>query len=142
LLAIMKDCPLFIHDLCRVDEPRVNLPFEGALAIGLGAHAKGWRRALILIASTSKFDRAYSDLRGSDAHQYRGARGLVVAVTRWLRQFFEQSAAIPNAAARRFQRFWRAPPQADALNDRDDLDLTWAELQFVVLTWLTNNAES
>lgn len=141
LLDIIERCPLSIHDLCRVDEPRFNMPFEVGLAIGLGRPHRQNRRSLILVTSRKKFDRACSDLRGSDPRVYRGARGLVVEVTRWLQQFFSTGALVPNAsaAAARFKRFWKAVPEAAAHNDLDYLDLSWAEMLFVVHSWLEQN---
>lgn len=139
LIAIIEACPLSIHDLCRIDEPRFNMPFEAGLAVAFDRKAGGRRRSLILATSRKKFDRACSDLRGVDPRIYRGATGAVVEVTRWLQQYFRGTPPNAKAAARRFSRFWRALPAAAAKNDLGYLDLTWHEMLFVIHTWLERN---
>jgi hypothetical protein len=143
IVRLIKSCPYSVHDLCRADEPRFNMPFEVGLAFGLSERQDRTQAhtALILTTSKNKFDRVCSDLCGVDLHTYRGADGLVIETTAWLQQFFDPKISVPNPrqTAARFKQFWRQLPRASAQADRDHLSPTWYEMLGAVHSYIAKN---
>jgi hypothetical protein len=137
ILGIIRESRYSIHDLCRADAPRFNMPFEAGLAIG-HAHGLASEHASILILATNKqrFERSASDLKGVDPVYYRGKPA--AAVTRWLQQFFDPTQIFPGPTliAARFRQFWRRLPAFAERAGFDHRDPSWIEMQSAVLSYL------
>src|SRR5262249_34153956 len=108
----IKDCRYSIHDLCRADDPRFNMPFEAGLAMGLAKYGRAPKhRILVLATNKKKFDKACSDMRGVDPKFYRTYPHR--QVTTWLQTLFDPKVYVPSPkeTAQRFGRFWRGLPE-------------------------------
>jgi hypothetical protein len=127
IIRIIADCPYSVHDLCRADTPRFNMPFEVGLAVALANGPALSKRLLVLATSKKKFEATCSDLKGVDPSYYRGAPA--AATSTWLQQFFDHRRVFPSPkwTRARFGRFWTQLPKVAEAWGFDLRKPTWTE---------------
>ncbi|MBL8536766.1 MAG: hypothetical protein JNM59_05125 [Hyphomonadaceae bacterium] len=140
IIKIVRECPLSIHDLCRADTPRFNMPFEVGLAVAMAnGAARTRKRLLILATSKKKFEATCSDLKGIDPSIYRGDP--VRATTTWLQQFFDPRRTFPSPlqTKSRFDSFWAGLPRVARAWGFDHRNPTWVERQGAIHSFLESH---
>jgi hypothetical protein len=113
LVEMIGRCRYSIHDLSRIDEPRLNMAFEcgicyGALTFGSGRHKS--KDMFVLDAEDHRYKKTMSDIAGQDADIHLKAIACV-------RSFLARKSGVkpfPGATyiAQRYRRFSNALPQA------------------------------
>ncbi len=136
ILAIMMDCRLSIHDICRTESdgdpplPRFNMPFELGLFLGL-MHQPGHRRlrrsCVIFDRDRYRYQRFLSDIAGQDIKSHdNNELTLVRELTAWLRDHAD-GRQVPGAAA--VERDMHLFPEFVALT-LQELELDYNDLTF------------
>lgn len=146
---LIQSSRLSIHDLSRMEPlrpdelPRFNMPFELGLDLGCrhwgGAHLKG-KQCLILDRERYRFQRALSDIAGSDIRAHSNdPEQLVQEVRSWLRVVTRES--LPPAG-RIWERlsFFRSHLEIvlsrEGFSTREAEALEMAEYVDFVRTWM------
>lgn len=150
LYAIIRACPLGIHDLSRVTLdsanrlPRFNMPLE--LGMFLGAKRYGYpsqrrKSCLILERDRFRYQKFCSDLSGQDI---RGHNNNVVeaiaAVRNWLRAA-RPRLSMPggDAIAKRYYEFRLAFPLMCSEEQVDRINPPFLDYRMLVIGWRDEN---
>lgn len=117
IVEMIGRCRYSIHDLSRVDEPRLNMAFEcgicyGALTFGSGRHKN--KDMFVLDAEDHRYKKTMSDIAGQDADIHHGDPLKAIDC---VRSFLARKSGVkpfPGATyiAQRYRRFSDALPQA------------------------------
>ena len=151
IMALMEECGLAVHDICRTEAdrhglPRFNMPLELGLFLGakrFGSARQKRKGCLVLDRSKYRYRRFCSDIAGQDitSHNDRPRR-LVRAVRDWLRcASQDQSTVMPSGSVvfERYQAFQQDLPQLCSEVRLRRRELAFGDLVVVVDNWLHVN---
>jgi hypothetical protein len=144
---IIKECPLGIHDISRVQLsssgfPRFNMPFELGLFLGaqcFGPQKQRDKKCLILDTEKFRYQKFLSDIAGQDIQAHEGdVDKLIKIVRRWLIQF-APGKKLPGEKKiqDKYRVFRERLPKICDLAGVDEHDLTYIDLTNIIGDFLT-----
>jgi hypothetical protein len=148
IVALIRASRYSIHDLSRIEQPRLNMAFECGLCLGaqlFGNRAQQTKDMLILDAEEHRYKKTMSDVSGQDAKSHHNNPNDAIGA---VRSFLARKSGISpfiGAAAitRRFRRFSDELPElaraahidADEMKSLDYLP----DLVSFMTTWIEEN---
>jgi hypothetical protein len=153
ICAIIGDCRYGVHDISRTQAsgrprlPRFNMPLELGVFLGaqrLGDQPHRNKRCIIFDTERYRYQRFISDLAGQDIHAHAdNVQTLIRELAAWLRdQSGDRKVPGGSAIARDFENFRADLPQICAARQIRDAELTFGDLNAVIVEWLTPNSPS
>ena len=147
IIAIMKQCPLGVHDISRTELdaatqlPRFNMPFELGLFIGaraFGGPDQRRKSCLILDVAPCRYQKFLSDIAGQDIQAHGGqTEAAIQALRRWL-STVARDRRLPGdqAIIGRHRAFLRALPLILRGMELAEAEMTFADFAHIASGWL------
>jgi hypothetical protein len=153
ILALIGECPLGIHDICRteldpaIELPRFNMPFELGIFVGackFGDARQKRKRCLILDRERYRYRNFISDIAGQDikSHDYDP----INAITK-VREFLRSnSGGRPISGGttikREYERFIAEKPGICSVLELEADEVTFPDLTYLIAYYLEEGAQS
>lgn len=150
LYAIIRDCPLGIHDLSRVTLdsanrlPRFNMPLELGIFLGAKRYGNAAQRAkscLILERDRYRYQVFCSDIAGQDIRAHSNNVAQAITATRnWLRSARpRQNMPGGSAIGNRYLAFRLDFPRMCDAQRVDQVDPPFLDYRTLVVGWRAEN---
>ena len=116
LISCIKESRFSIHDLSRIESPRLNMAFECGLFVGaqrFGNQKQKSKDLLILDAVDHRYKQTMSDVAGQDGKIHHNKPNEAIAGVRAFLYRKSKRASIPGAAKinERYNQFLRELPK-------------------------------
>ena len=149
ILRIIRESPLGIHDISRVELdrssnlPRFNMPLELGLFLGakaFGAAEQQQKRCLVLDSEPYRYQKYCSDIAGQDIQAHGNKPHVAIELIRnWLSTTPPaQGQVIPSGSviANRYRQYRAALPKWCEQLQLDQRRLTFGDDVALVVAWL------